>query len=330
MSAEQTHQSALDGPVLAVCRADGSDDAILERAARAARRMEAPLIAVAVEQPPEDIKAMAKATGLSRKAIETRLEDELKHRLNAACERAALDQPVRVITRLGKPFLEIIRIAIKEKAGLVLKAAEDLSGPRGVFFASTDQHLLRKCPSPVWLIRNDADQKPQTLLAAVDVDPLTADQPKTQSALNLRIVETAARIAALSDAELHILHVWEAAGEGLVRLWSSEKTGVDHYLDEIRDHHGAALERFMTDARRRLANLGLADIQIQTRLERGDPRAVIPADVRALQADMLVMGTIARTGVPGFIIGNTAEDVLNSVECSVVTVKPPGYVSPVK
>jgi len=330
MSVEQARQSPLDGPVLAVCRADGSDDALLERAARAARMMDAPLIAVAVEQPPEDIKALAKATGLSRKAIEGRLEEELKQRLEETGERLDLTPPARLITRLGKPFLEIIRFAIKERAGLVLKAAEDLAGPRGVFFASTDQHLLRKCPSPVWLIRNGAEQTPQTLLAAVDVDPLTADQPKTQSALNLRILETAARIAALSGAELHILHVWDAAGEGLVRLWSNEKTGVDHYLDEIRDHHRAALERFMAEAGRRLSSLGLSDIDIQTRLERGDPREVIPADVRALQADMLVMGTIARTGVPGFIIGNTAEDVLNSVECSVVTVKPPGYVSPVK
>jgi nucleotide-binding universal stress UspA family protein len=315
---------------MAVCRADGSDDALLERAADAARTMDAPLIAVAVEQPPADIKAMEKATGLSRKAIAARLEAELRHRLDGACQNVDLDKPAHVITRLGKPFLEIIRIAIKEKAGLVLKKAEDLAGPRGVFFASTDQHLLRKCPSPVWLIREDADQKPQTLLAAVDVDPLTAEQPETESALNMRIVETAARIAALSDAELHILHVWEAAGEGLVRLWSNETDGVDHYLDEIRDHHGAALERFMVDARQRLADLGLTDLRIETRLERGDPREVIPADVRALQADMLVMGTIARTGVPGFIIGNTAEDVLNSVECSVVTVKPPGYVSPVR
>ncbi|WP_421856270.1 universal stress protein [Oceanicaulis sp.] len=323
-------QAPLDGPVLAVCRADGLDDALLERAAHAARSMDAPLIAVAVEQPPADIKAMEKATGLSREAIAARLEDELKHRLNEACQRVSLDWPVRVVTRLGKPFLEIIRIAIKEQARLVLKTAEDLAGPRGVFFASTDQHLLRKCPSPVWLIREDADQKPQTLLAAVDVDPLTAEQPETESALNMRIVETAARIAALSGARLHILHVWEAAGEGVVRMWSNEAGGVDHYLDEIRDHHSAALERFMLDARRRLADLGLSQVQMKTRLKRGDPRQIIPEDVQAMQADMLVMGTIARTGVPGFIIGNTAEDVLNSVECSVVTVKPPGYVSPVK
>jgi nucleotide-binding universal stress UspA family protein len=55
---------------------------------------------------------------------------------------------------------------------------------------------------------------------------------------------------------------------------------------------------------------------------------VIPALVRELEADLLVIGTVARTGVPGLIIGNTAEDVFNSVRVPLVAVKPPGYVSP--
>ncbi len=48
------------------------------------------------------------------------------------------------------------------------------------------------------------------------------------------------------------------------------------------------------------------------------------------KADLLVMGTVCRTGVPGFFIGNTAEDVLQQVDCSVLAVKPKGFVTPVK
>jgi universal stress protein E len=44
--------------------------------------------------------------------------------------------------------------------------------------------------------------------------------------------------------------------------------------------------------------------------------------------NLLVMGTIARTGLPGVLIGNTAEKVLDSVHCSVVAIKPAGFVSP--
>jgi len=45
--------------------------------------------------------------------------------------------------------------------------------------------------------------------------------------------------------------------------------------------------------------------------------------------DLIVMGTVCRTGVAGFFIGNTAENVLQQVDCSVLTVKPEGFVSPV-
>ena len=45
--------------------------------------------------------------------------------------------------------------------------------------------------------------------------------------------------------------------------------------------------------------------------------------------DLLVMGTVCRTGIAGFLIGNTAEEVLNQVGCSVLTLKPEGFVTPV-
>lgn len=44
---------------------------------------------------------------------------------------------------------------------------------------------------------------------------------------------------------------------------------------------------------------------------------------------LVVMGTAARTGIPGFIMGNTAETILNRPDCSVLAVKPPGFVTPV-
>jgi len=38
---------------------------------------------------------------------------------------------------------------------------------------------------------------------------------------------------------------------------------------------------------------------------------------------------VARTGIPGLVIGNTAERILNGLVCSVLTVKPDGFVTPV-
>lgn len=40
--------------------------------------------------------------------------------------------------------------------------------------------------------------------------------------------------------------------------------------------------------------------------------------------------TVARTGVAGIIMGNTAETILNQIDCSILAIKPPGFVTPVK
>ena len=56
----------------------------------------------------------------------------------------------------------------------------------------------------------------------------------------------------------------------------------------------------------------------------------ILAFVRAKAVDILVMGSLARTGVKGFIMGNTAEGIMKKLPCAQVALKPNGFVSPVK
>jgi nucleotide-binding universal stress UspA family protein len=55
----------------------------------------------------------------------------------------------------------------------------------------------------------------------------------------------------------------------------------------------------------------------------------MPAFIEAEGIDLVVMGTLSRTGVAGLIAGNTAEKVFYSADCSVLAVKPPDFVSPV-
>ena len=52
----------------------------------------------------------------------------------------------------------------------------------------------------------------------------------------------------------------------------------------------------------------------------------VDADARP---DLFVLGTVSRGGIPGFLIGNTAETVLSLVKSGVITVKPQGFQSPV-
>jgi nucleotide-binding universal stress UspA family protein len=62
---------------------------------------------------------------------------------------------------------------------------------------------------------------------------------------------------------------------------------------------------------------------------KGHAQNVVPEIARNLAVDLVVMGTVARTGIAGFFMGNTAESILTQLDCSVLTIKPPEFISPV-
>jgi nucleotide-binding universal stress UspA family protein len=62
---------------------------------------------------------------------------------------------------------------------------------------------------------------------------------------------------------------------------------------------------------------------------KGAPGDAIPEHAQSAGIDTVVMGTVGRTGIPGFFTGNTAETILRRISCSLIAVKPAGFVSPV-
>ena len=77
----------------------------------------------------------------------------------------------------------------------------------------------------------------------------------------------------------------------------------------------------------RLSRLHFAEQNIH--LLEGETVAVLKRFLDDYHVDVLVMGSIARSGIPGLLIGNMAEKVLQTVKCTVLVVKPDGFVSPV-
>jgi universal stress protein E len=55
-------------------------------------------------------------------------------------------------------------------------------------------------------------------------------------------------------------------------------------------------------------------------LEEGQTAPVLAKLVEDAEASLLVVGTHAREGVRGVLLGNTSERILHAVDCDVVTV----------
>lgn len=217
----------------------------------------------------------------------------------------------------GTSFLEIIRATLRNDHDLVIKPAEHPSFLERMF-GSDDMHLLRKCPCPVWLTHRNEQSKIRRVLAAVDFDPEVPDP--TVDRLNSEILRRAAQQATVDRAQLHIVHAWSAPGEIGLRIWNDETQQPDA-VETIRLSHEAGLQALAEP---------LQAFAPVLHLVHGRADKEIPSLARQQAVDLVVMGTVARTGIAGLLIGNTAEAIINQLNCSLLAVKPEGFESPVR
>lgn len=313
--------------ILCVASPDASGRPTLERAVSLAENNQARLSVVDVVQR-TTLEPRALQDGERLIEWENAAMGERLQALRAFVSRYQQRVRLECAVLTGTVFLEVIRAVLRNAHDLVIKAAENPTFVERLF-GSDDMHLLRKCPCPVWLTRPDEKSNYASILAAVDFDPSRTDP--TVEALNRSIAELACSLAISDFAQLHLVHVWDVPGETMIRTWSDNPdAAVMSYVEGERARREAYFERLHEALKDRLSADGFAYVAPQFHLRRGRAVTLIPETARQLEADLVVMGTVARTGIPGLFIGNTAESILEQLRCSVLAVKPPGFESPVK
>ncbi len=191
-------------------------------------------------------------------------------------------------------------------ADLVIKSSRHHSKIKTLFYNPTDWKLLRKCPAPVLMVHSEKPSLPTKTLAAVSA--LAIDEEHRQ--LDLKILEYAASISQLFNSKLKVINAFIPVPLGV----SLDGTGIyqDEYLHDLqREHHDKTLEL--------TRQFEIADNQVETL--NGDTNSAITECVSELNIDLVVLGTIAREGLAGIFIGNTAESILESLDCEILTIK---------
>ena len=234
---------------------------------------------------------------------------------------------IQLEVMIGETFLETIRTVLRHGHDLVVKPAEDPDFIERLF-GSDDMHLLRKCPVPVWMMKAGGKDNYERILAAVDFDPAAPETAR--QGLNQELLDPSGSLALSDLSALHLVHAWDAPAEMLLRSWSNDPNrAVFDYVESERSRHQKGMTSLREGLRACIGSEAYDYLSPQVHMIQGPARTVIPAMARELHADLVVMGTVARTGIPGMFIGNTAEAVLEQLHCSVLAVKPPGFVSPV-
>jgi universal stress protein E len=312
--------------ILYVAEEAAEHRAAMERAVSLAENIQANLMVI------DAVSTVTTGIGISAGGptsieVQTAMVDKRRRELESLIDPYRQRLNIKVDVLVGTAFLETIRVVLRNNCDLLIKPAESPSFIKRLF-GSNDMHLLRKCPCPVWLTQPEEKPKYSCILAAVD---LNMDRLGTSNQnLNQKILEIASSLGVSEFAELHFIHVWDAPAEMTVRAWSNNPDQDSRiYISGERSRHEKALNHFSKQLRDFLGTETYNRLSPQFHLVRGVPSRVIPETAKELKTDLVILGTVSRIGIPGFIIGNTAESILEQLQCSVIAVKPDGFVSPV-
>ena len=202
--------------ILLVCDEGSVHEELIGRAVWLAKANGATITVVDVIQaaPGELARLFSALPGVSAHDVEHEVVDF--HRMRLVKLAAPIKSEGIVTSEIvlqGIPFVEIIRKVLRDKHDLVMKGAAGEAEGRSLFFASTDLHLMRKCPCPVWIMKRSRRRKYARILAAVDPDPTDA----RRDSLNRLIMDLATSLSRMEGSELHLTHVWNLEGEETLR-----------------------------------------------------------------------------------------------------------------
>jgi len=230
---------------------------------------------------------------------------------------------LEIQVEFGKLFYRAIQYVLNQSVDWLIKQTDEASHALTAhIFDSHDLHLLRKCPCPVLLHKHGTPLPFQKVMACIDVD-LDGDLTKPD-AFNQTILNIALTVVEQDKANVEVLHAWQADTENWVHYWNTDlpEEALFQFREGVRSQHLKAVEV-------EVEALNMPNRTIEPVLPKGEAAKVIPPVVALHQVDLLVMGTLGRHGLPGIIIGNTSESILEQVNCSVLALKPGSFVSPV-
>lgn len=110
-------------------------------------------------------------------------------------------------------------------------------------------------------------------------------------------------------ARVTLLHAYEVPTYGYAEMMAAAV----EFASEIERRAVESLEKIARDARR-------PGVELDTTVERGSAWMKIIDAAEKLPADLIVMGTHGRKGMPRLLLGSVAEKVVRSGPCPVLTV----------
>ena len=256
--------------------------------------------------------------------LEDRLEALCRKQLEEYSEEIrgkAWEEGIQVEVRIvpGKPRQVISGLINEYSVDLVIKLADPCGPLARNQLTGNDLALLRKCPVPVLMMASRAQLPDFTgkIMVALDV----GDPNHDAAELNRKLLLNGVYLSSQENAELHIISVWELPLEHHALQHLGE--------EELYELQETTHQRYQTkmDEALKAVSIDENDSNIHCYLLKGHPAQEIQRLANEVNVDVIVMGTLGSHS-HGVLMGNTAENIINNVYCSILAIKPEGFISP--
>ena len=196
----------------------------------------------------------------------------------------------------------------KNNYDLVVKYTKEEESLTSLIFTPMDWQLLRKCPTPMLVVR-DGDWKHQRrILVAVNV---SGDEDYHET-LNKSLVSLSIDLADnLERGNIHLVSAYPPTPINMAIDLPEFHTS--EYTNGIRG-------QYLINMKALRQSFGIDEDH--THVREGFPEEVIPEVAKEIEAELVILGTVGRTGLSAALLGNTAEHVISKLSCNLLAIKP--------
>lgn len=251
-----------------------------------------------------------------RECMRQAVVDDRTEWLTKIVEAATNDKEVCLDLKVvwhNRPFESVIYEVLDNNYDLVVKGTRQHDSLKSVIFTPTDWHLLRKSPVPVLLVKGHQWQDNEQVIAAVNI----GSQDEEHISLNEKVTEAANYFAQLLKSDVNLVNSYPGTPVNIA-IEIPEFNPTD-YNTTIALHHQKAMEQHAAKYHLQLS---------KSFVREGLPEDVIRDVATEIDAELVIIGTVGRTGLSATLIGNTAEHVIDALNCDVLAIKPDDFECP--
>jgi nucleotide-binding universal stress UspA family protein len=206
--------------------------------------------------------------------------------------------------RKGKPFVELIIAGRAWLADLIVVGGA--SRTEETFLGSTSERILRKALVPVMVAKKLLSAEAKTFLVPTDFSSCAS-----------KAAEGALMLAKNFSARIVFFHV--------LGSYPSYTIAYAHDLGVSVPISPPLPEEIEPEWDAFLSDLPLDNVDWEKRTEEGQAATAIVRQAEQGQADLIVMGTHGRSGLPHMLLGSVAEKVVRTASCPVLTIRPEAF-----